>query len=407
MPTATARAAFESPDFRKFQVARFALTVAIQVQSAVVGWQVYALTDRPIDLGWVGLAQFLPVAGLSIVAGQVADRYERVHVLLGSVAVMVGCTLLLAGFAAAGTGTLPIYAVIVLFGAARAFAGPASSALLTDLVPTAHLANAVAWNSTTWQVATIAGPAFGGALFAGFGGAVGPYLVSAALGVFSLVTLASLQTRSGAMEKRAATWEVAVEGLRYVRSNPLLLGAMSLDLFAVLLGGATALLPVFARDILHAGPIGFGVLRSSPAIGAASMAALLAVRPIGRRTGRLLFGAVIVYGLATLVFALSSSIALSVAALAVAGGADMISVVIRQTLVQVHTPSAMRGRVSAVHQVFVGASNELGEFESGFTAQWFGAVRAVLLGGLGTLVVVAAWTRLFPELRHTDELSKP
>jgi MFS family permease len=408
MSTATAspRAAFAYPEFRRYQLARFLLVLGIQVQSVVVGWQVYALTERPLDLGWVGLAHFLPIASLSLVGGQVADRFDRVHVLLASIAVMGLCASLLAVFAVLGTGTAPIYAVIVLFGAARAFSGPASSALITHLVPDQHLGNAIAWGSTVWQVATIGGPALGGALYAVFGGAAGPYVVSAALATAAFSLIATLETRTGGLEKRALTLDVALEGLRYVRAHPLLLGVMSLDLFAVLLGGATALLPAIAKDVLHAGPIALGVLRSAPALGAATVAVFLASRPIGRGAGKLLFASVALYGLATIAFGLSHSVPLSMLALVIAGGADMVSVVVRQTLIQLHTPTEMRGRVSAVNLVFIGASNELGEFESGVTAQALGVVRAIVAGGVGTLVVVGLWAWRFPALRRIDRLDR-
>ena len=401
------RSAFRHAAFRRFQFARFALTVAFQIQSLAVGWQVYELTKRPIDLGYTGLAQFLPMALLSLAGGHAADRYDRLRVLTASLWGAAFCGVGLAICAVFGAGTMPIFGFIILFGACRAFAGPASSALLPRLVPQEDFANAVAWNSTTWQVATILGPAIGGALYALMGGAAGVYVASALLTGVGIFTLQGLGVAAPPTETRAASWSSVLEGLRYVRAEPMLLGAMSLDLFAVLLGGAVALLPIFARDVLDTGPLGLGLLRAAPGVGAAITAITFAYRPIARQVGRWLFAMVALYGVATIAFGASTSFTVSLAALVVVGGADMVSVVIRQMLIQLHTPDAMRGRVSAVSQVFIGASNELGEFESGLAAQWLGAVRAVVFGGMGTLVVVFGWALAFPSLRRVDRIERP
>jgi MFS family permease len=347
------------------------------------------------------------MAGLSLVGGHVADRNDRVHVLAASVAVTVLCAALLATFAALGTGTLPIYGVIVLFGAARAFSGPASGALLPNLVPPEHFANAVAWNGTTWQLATIAGPAFGGLLYWLFDGPAGAYAVACGLDGLALAFIVSMRARAGAAETGAPEMGDLLKGLGFLRDSPIVLGAIALDLFAVLLGGATALLPIFARDVLHVGSVGLGLLRSAPAAGAAVCAVLLARYPIKERAGTALFASVALFGLATIAFGLSRSFVLSLAALFLLGASDMVSVVIRNVLVQVNTPDAMRGRVTAVNMVFISASNELGDFESGVIAQLFGAVRAVLIGGFGTLAVVGFTAWAFPALRRIDRVDRP
>lgn len=412
MSSPTPHAAFDHPVFRRFLAARFLSTVGGQMGSVAIGWQVYALTHRPLDLGYVGLAQFLPAMVFSLVTGHVADRYDRRSVAVGCLGLAAVCWLLLAGLTQAGlASTAPIYVASVLLGTARAFAGPANQALLPNLVPKEHFGSAVAWSSTSFQVATIAGPAGGGVLYAA-GGARGVYLASALCAVAALVLMAGVKARPAAptgdaaltVTPRGASWDTLLAGVRYVWREKLVLGAISLDLFAVLLGGAVALLPVFARDLLHAGPWGLGLLRSAPAIGATATAVALAYRPLSRRAGPAMLVCVAIFGLATIAFGLSRHLALSFAALLVVGASDMVSMVVRQHAVQLATPDAMRGRVSAVNLVFVGASNELGEFESGLTAQWLGPVRAVVLGGVGTLLVVALWAWRFPVLRRLDRL---
>ncbi|MFO0659118.1 MAG: MFS transporter [Polyangiaceae bacterium] len=391
-------------DFTLYQAARFLLTVSIQMQSVVVGYQVCELTKQPLDLGFVGLAQFLPVFLLSPVTGNVADRFDRRRILLVCEAGFALCSsLLLALQLAHNEDVRAIYAVLVLFGILRAFSGPASQALTPHLVPSERLSRALAIASTVWQGATIAGPAIGGVIYAA-GGAAAVYASSLISVLMALSFITAMKVRTGAMAKTAVTFETLFAGLKYVRQNPLLLGAISLDLFAVLLGGAVALLPIYARDILHVGSWGMGLMRSAPAAGASLMALMLSVRPVGGRAGLKMLGSVLLFGLATIVFGLSTSFPVSLAALFVLGAADMVSVVVRQTLLQIETPDDMRGRVSAVNLVFVGASNELGEFESGLTAAWLGAVPAVVAGGVGTCLVVLGCAVLFPKLRDVDTL---
>jgi hypothetical protein len=304
----------------------------------------------------------------------------------------------------------PIFAVLFLIGCGRAFSGPASSALLPHLVPTEHFVNAITWGATTFQIANIAGPAVGGLLYTlplrgRLYGSPVVFLFTLITSVCFLALIASLDVRPGRMEHRAISADVILAGFRYVWKAKLLLGSISLDLFVVLLGGATALLPIFAQDRLHTGPQGLGALRSAPALGALAVSVWMTFRPISRRPGVLMFMGVAIYGAATVVFGLSRSLPLSLGALMIVGASDMVSVVIRSSMLQLATPSSMRGRVSAVNSLFVGASNELGEFESGVTAQWFGAVRAVVLGGLGALTITGLWSVLFPSLRAIRQLN--
>lgn len=396
-------AAFRHRDFVLYGASRFLSALAIQMQNVGVGWLVYDLTRDPLALGLVGLAGFLPAICFALITGHVADRFDRRSVLLVCYTVTTASAAGLLVHAWAGsTTTWPIYVLILLYGTARAFANPAGQALLPNLVPTAQFQNAVAWNSSLWQTATIIGPALGGVLYA-FGATI---VFGAAAVSFALTAslAAAIRHRGASATREKASWSSLVAGIMFIRSRPAILGAISLDLFAVLLGGATALLPIFARDILMVGPWGLGLLRSMPAAGAVVMALFLAQRPLAHRSGRRMFQAVTVFGIATIGFGLSSNLYLSMACLFVLGAADMVSVFVRQTLVQFDTPDAMRGRVAAVNAVFIGASNELGEFESGVLAALVGAVPAVLLGGLGTLAVVALWSRWFPALRDRDKL---
>ena len=396
--------AFHHRDFRLLQGARFLSILGIQVQSVAVGWQVYAITGRPLDLGYVGLAQFLPAFGLSLVTGHVADRFDRRTIIAICQATIALCSLALLALARAHTqDPVPIYGVLLAFGVARAFAGPASQALLPSLVPKNELGNAIAWSSSIFEIASISGPALGGLVYAAQGAEAAYGFTALATALATLFTL-RIRPRPRSASREAVSLNRVFDGIRYVFREKVLLGAISLDLFAVLLGGAVALLPAYARDVLHVGPSGLGLLRSAPAMGALLMALVLATRPLKHRVGLIMFACVAIFGVATIVFGLSTSFPLSLAALFVLGASDMVSVVIRQTLVQVTTPEAMRGRVSAVNLVFVGASNELGEFESGITAAWLGLVPAVVVGGVGTLVVVALWAYLFPSLRRADRL---
>lgn len=398
-------AAFRHRDFNLFQSARLFSILGMQMQSVAIAWQIYSITGRPLDLAWVGLAQFFPAACLSLVTGHVADRFPRRTILLVCHAAMVTLSFALHAVAYAGvTHVAPIFGILVGVGVARAFLGPANQSILPTLVPVEHFGNAVAWGSSFWQTAMVLGPTLGGILYAALGGPAGVYSLAAVGSLCAFALVAPIRrAKPNALPPRA-TRASLLAGVRYVRRNQIVLGAISLDLFAVLLGGATALLPVYARDILHLGPWALGALRSAPAAGAALTAVALAIRPIERRAGAKMFAGVAVFGLATIAFGLSRSFAVSLAALALVGAADMVSVFVRSALVQLATPDAMRGRVSAVNMVFIGASNELGEFESGLTAQWFGAVPAVLLGGIGTLAIVAIWARRFPELRRINRL---
>jgi MFS family permease len=398
-------AAFGHRDFRLFQGARVLSVLGVQMQSVAIGWQIYAITGRPLDLAWVGLAQFFPALCLSLVAGQVADRFARRNILMAchaATAVLSGALWVLASTPSPHLAS--IYAVLVGIGVARAFSGPAGQSIVPGLVSLEHFGNAVAWGSSLWQTATVVGPTLGGVVLAATGHAGHVYLLAAggSAGAFALVSAMRPIRRLAGRPVPGSRSLFA--GVRYVLQNQIVLGAISLDLFAVLLGGATALLPIYARDVLHLGPWALGALRSAPAAGAAATGIVLASRPIERHAGAKMLACVGVFGIATVVFGLSRSFALSIAALVIAGAADMVSVFVRSALVQLATPDAMRGRVSAVNMVFVGASNELGEFESGLTAQWLGAVPSVVLGGIGTLVVVAIWVWRFPALGKIDRL---
>jgi MFS family permease len=398
-------AALEHRDFRYYAAARFLATMAVQMQGSAVGFQVYAVTHSSISLALVGLAQFIPIISLSIAAGQIADRFDRRNILIACDAVFAAAAVafyLLSRSAAPSFGA--ILAVLAIVGAARAFYGPAGSSLLPALVPREAFTSAVAWQSMIWQAAAIGGPSLAGAIY-GIGAEPGPvYLTSTVLFAAAGALFAGVATKPGKGERTPATLQTALAGVRYVRRNPILLGSISLDFFAVFLGGATALLPVYATDILHVGPRGFGVMRSAPAVGAGLMAVFLAFRPLGGRAGVKMLAGVAVFGAATIVFGLSRSFPLSVAMLALLGAADMVSVVVRSTLIQAATPPGMRGRVSAVNMMFIGASNELGEFESGALAQWAGTVPSVVIGGVGTLLVVMTWAWRFVGIRRVDRL---
>jgi MFS family permease len=401
---ASARAAFAYRDFRLYQVARLLSTIAIQMLSVAVGWHVYELTRRPFDLGLVGLVQFLPAIGLSLLTGHTADRFDRRRVVIVCYCLLAVTAMLLYLSSRAGTVTWPIYATMFLFATARAFLAPAGQALLPDLVPPEHFASAVAWGSSVFEIGAIIGPALGGWIYTAGHGPGAVYLTGASAYILASVIAGSMKVRTGRMERKAASFETIVAGVVYVYRNKILLGSISLDLFAVLFGGAVALLPIYARDILHVGPWGLGLLRSAPALGAGSVAVLIAFRPLRSRTGAIMLGCVALYGIATVVFGASRIFWISLAALVVVGASDMVSVVIRATLVQIVTPPEMRGRVSAVNMVFVGASNELGELESGMTAAWLGTVPSVILGGVAACAVVAIYAVLFPGLRRVDRL---
>jgi MFS family permease len=405
-------AAFQFSGFRLYQIARFCIVFCTEMQSVAVGWQVYEITHRPLDLGLTGLAQFLPGVLLFLVAGHVADRFDRRNLL----------TLCYVGFATSSTLLLlvalnveylhragsvaPIFAILCLVGAVRSFSMPASRALLPQLVPEEQFQSAVAWNSSIFQFATILGPAMGGVLYAFSRGPAAVYATALAAGTIAVLTTLRIKVQSPPRVREPFSLRTVFAGFRYIWVHKLVFGSISLDLFAVLLGGAVALLPVYAKEILVTGPWGLGLLRSAPGIGAAVMALLIAYKPIRRRAGATMLWCVAGFGVFTIVFGLSRNIVLSMISLCFVGAADMVSVVVRGVLIQIETPDEMRGRVNAVDMIFIGASNELGEFESGLAAQWFGAVPAVVLGGIGAIVVTVLWAWMFPELRRADSLNR-
>ncbi len=394
------------PKLPSFIVIRAADEVGSQMLNVAIGWYVYAATRNPMSLAYVGLAQFVPNVGMVLIAGHVADRFDRAKAIRISFLIQTVCVGIFGCWVAAKVPSVgPAYLLLFVMGSARALCYPSMAALLPNLVKSENFPRGVAISSSIVQICAIAGPAVGGLIYAVNGPAV--FAVVACLYLFATVSTRRLSGAGRpADEQQSPISEKSVlAGMRYVRAHRLLLGLISLDLFAVLLGGVTALLPIYARDILMVGPIGLGWLRAAPGVGAAVIGLVLAHRTIDRNAGKRMLACVAGFGLATAVFAISKNMWLSLAALMAAGGFDMVSVVIRQTLLQTTTPDNMRGRVSAVSWVFIGASSELGEFESGATAALFGTVPAALIGGLGTLVVVALWTVIFPELRGTNELA--
>ena len=393
------------PGFVLFQVARFLIVSAVEMQAVAVGWQVYEITKRPLDLGYVGLAQFLPGILLFPISGHASDRFERSKVLSACYAGYAVCFALLLALSERGVPSInSIYVVLLLIGVVRSFNSTASRAILPQLVPTEHFPNAVAWNASIFQAATILGPSFGGIVYAAFHGPSAVYVIATVTAVGATISSFRIKPEVKARPREPMTVKTVFAGLHYIWNKKLILGAISLDLFAVLLGGAVALLPVYAREILHTGPWGLGLLRTAPGVGAAVMAVLLAHRPLRGKSGPTLLWAVAGFGIFTIVFGVSRSLTLSLIALFLLGASDMISVIIRATLTQLATPDEMRGRVTAVDMIFIGTSNEFGQFESGVTAQWFGTVPAVILGGVGTLIVIGLWAWWFPELRRAGEL---
>ena len=398
--------------FVLFWMSRFLTVLAAQAQGVTIAWQVYdmarqrhmSVKQAALLLGMIGLAQFLPLFALSLFAGDAADRHDRRRIIMICLVVEVACVGALAFMTLDGrVAFLPIFGLAIVFGAARAFFNPASTAMAPSLVPIKLLPRAIAWNSLSWQGASIVGPAAGGLLCA-----ISPgisYVVTGALYAIALCCLIPVRSKTPQILQTASRIVLMKEGLSYIWRQKIVFGSISLDLVAVLLGGATALLPVFARDVLLVGPQGFGILRAAPALGASAVAAYLAIHPIRRRAGLSMFAGVALFGLATLVFAVSRSMILSVAALAALGAGDMISVFVRQSLVQIVTPDHMRGRVAAVSTLFIGASNELGEFESGVAARLLGPVGAAVFGGVGALVATGTWAKLFPDLRKADRLA--
>ena len=397
--------AFDYPGYRLYWVARFLLVFAIQVLSVSVGWQIYDQTRDPFLLGLVGLVQFLPAPLLVLVTGSVADRYNRRRIMASCMAVEGACALALLSILHSETTEIwPVFAVLLVFGIARAFMGPAVQSLLANLVPQQAFANAIALNSSSFQIATIVGPTAGGLLY-GVSSELA-YSVSVAFFLFAGILTLMIPKPAQRQSHQPVTTEALFAGFRYIWSQPIVLGALSLDMVAVMLGGATALLPVFARDILDVGPWGLGALRSAVGVGALLMSIWLINNPVRDHAGVTMFVAVAVYGLAIVVFGTSTTVWLSVLALAVMGASDMVSVFIRQTLVQLQTPDELRGRVSAVNMTFIGASNELGEFRAGSMAAGFGVVPAVVIGGAGALITAALWAKLFPDLRNVRHLDR-
>jgi MFS family permease len=405
-PGRAGRVAFTYPNFVYFQTSRMFIVMAQEMQSVAVGWQIYEITKRPLDLGYVGLAQFLPGILLFLVSGHAADRFDRRKLLTicyGGIALCSG--LLLRATLVGIHSVFPIYLVIVLLGVVRSFTGPTSRALLPQLVPTEHFPNAVAWGATFFQTATIVGPALGGVIYALTHGATAVYGAAMVTAIAALFLTLRIKPRVTTRSREPVNWKSVLAGLHYIWLKKLILGSISLDLFAMLLGGPFALLPAFARDILKTGPWGLGLLVSANGIGAGAMAILLAYRPLGKRPGAKMLWCVAGFGAFVIVFGMSRNLILSIIALVLVGAADMVSVVVRATLVQLATPDEMRGRVNAVDMIFIGASNDFGRFESGITANWFGTVPAVVLGGAGAIVVTALWAWLFPELRKADSLT--
>jgi predicted MFS family arabinose efflux permease len=390
-------------DLRLFLFGRFLSSISISMLTVATGWIVYDRTRSAMALGMAGLFQFLPAFLLGLPGGAVADRVDRRRLMvLALVADAVAALLLALAAASPGIPVALLIAPVVLVGAARAFLAPAMQSIVPRLVPDEDLPSAFALNGSVFQTATICGPALGGFLL--LAGPSVPFEVAAMGLILSVVSLGLMRTSLLPPPPTGSRWEGVLDGWHFIRARPIVMGAISLDLFAVLLGGATALLPAVARDILHCGPQGLGLLRSASAVGAALTGLWLSRHPPRTRCGPLILGSVAAYGLCTAGFALSHSLALSVALLAAMGALDMVSVVIRSTLVQRQTPDSMRGRVSAVNMLFIGASNELGEFESGTTAAWMGVVPAILFGGIGSMAIALAWARIFPDLRRLDRL---
>lgn len=387
--------------FVLFWLARLAATMGYQMLALAIGWQVYELTNSAFDLGLVGLIQFVPAVVLTLLIGHAADRYDRRLIVRAAQAICALAAVMLTLALLAGVLTRDLlFAAVFMIGCARAFEMPTAHALAPSLVPPPLISRAVAaWTSAN-QIAIVCGPALGGLIYTISPVAVGVLCVAFFAGSITLISF--VRAQGPAASREPPTFSSVMAGFDYIRSRPRLLGVITLDLFVVLLGGATALLPIYARDILAAGPIGLGLLRSAPAVGALITAIVLSRTPVERHIGRKMFAVVAIYGLATIVFGLSTWFPLSLLALAVLGASDAVSIVIRFSLVQIETPDAMRGRVSAINYLFVGSSNTLGEFESGLVAAWLGAVPSVLIGGLGSLLVAATWMGLFPDLRRID-----
>jgi MFS family permease len=398
--------AFQHASYRRFFFARFLAAFAIQIVSVSVGWQMYEVTGNAFYLGLIGLFQFLPSLLLILVTGTVADRHNRRMIMATCLLVACGCAAALLGLTLTHSFTpWLVFLILVIFGIERAFMGPAVQSLAPNLVPVEDLPNAIAWNSSSWQLASIVGPVAGGLLY-GVGASVA-YSVALALFAFSALLAFSIKKPDQRSPVNAVTLESMLAGFRFISQEKIVLGAISLDLFAVLLGGAVALMPIFAKEVLTLGPWGLGLLRAAPGIGAIVVAVLLAFHPIRHHAGAMMFAGVAMFGAATVVFGLSATPWVSITALVVMGAADMVSVYVRETLIALWTPDEVRGRVNAVNMVFVGASNELGEFRAGTMASVFGAIPSVVIGGIGTLAVAVIWATSFPKLRKIDNLEAP
>ena len=416
-PIPSATSAWQSREFRFYSTARLMGIMGAEAQSVGVAWQVYQITHSALALGYTGLALFLPGIFFVLPAGHVADRYDRRTVILTCYTVQAIATFALLWLALHHSQNIwLIYAILFVIGAGRCFSGPAASALVPSLVPQAHFVNAVTWGATIFQIANATGPMIGGLLFtiplahlfggrfASFNGAPLVYAFTL-FGLLSFLSFFSVIKPRGAAEKKGFTIDTMLAGLRYVIGTRLLLGSISLDLFAVLLGGAASLMPIFAVDILHSGANGLGLLRAMPSLGALAVSLTLLVYPIKRRAGKTMLVCVGIFGIATIIFGLSRNIVLSCIALVIIGASDMISVVVRSSILQLATPPQMRGRVSSINWLFIGVSNEVGEYESGLTAHWWGAVRAVVIGGIASVAVTGSWSIFFPALRHADTLT--
>lgn len=405
-PTGDRFAAFRHSSYTRFFFARFLLSFSQQIVSVAVGWQMYDQTGKAIYLGLIGLVQFLPSLLLILVTGSVADRHNRRAIAALCSLVSALCTLALLIMTATETfAPWPVFAVLLIFGVERAFMSPAVQSLAPNLVPEHALSNAIAWNSSSWQLAAITGPVIGGLLYGV--SATTAYTVAVIFSILGAALLFMIPKPEQKTTGEAKSWAMILGGFSFIRAEKVVLGAISLDLFAVLLGGATALMPIFARDILTLGPWGLGLLRAAPGIGAIVMAIFLAAYPLKHRAGLYMFIGVALFGVGTIIFGASTNTEISIAALALMGAADMVSVYVRESLIALWTPDQLRGRVNAVNMVFVGASNELGEFRAGTMASVFGAVPAVIIGGIGTLAVAAIWASSFPKLRRIDTLDAP
>ncbi|MGA8224135.1 MAG: MFS transporter [Candidatus Acidiferrales bacterium] len=402
--TPSSRVAFSHPNFVLLQLARFTVVIGTEMQSVAVGWQILEITRSPLDLGLVGLAQFVPGLLLFLVSGHAADRLNRRRLLIACHLGFAICFALLYWQSIHGVrSVVPIYAVLVLIGVVRSFSGPVTRAILPQVVPDEHFPNAVAWAASSFQAATILGPALGGIVYTAAHGPAAVYATAMASSLMAALFTMRIKLESKPREHEELSLRTVLAGVRYIWRQRIVLGSMSLDLFAVLLGGAVALLPVFA-DILKTGPLGLGLLRCAPGAGAAIMAAVLAHWPLQRKMGAVLLWCVGAYGVFTILFGLSRSLVFSMAALVLVGATDMVSVIIRATFLQLGTPDEMRGRVNAVDMIFIGSSNQLGQFESGVTAEWWGTVPAVIVGGVGAMVVAGLWGWIFPELRKAQDV---